>query len=232
MLRIETIPTKLFGANCYLVGAEGVESVVVVDPGVGVADQIAETLLARGQRVGAVVLTHGHGDHVWQADAVSRVGNDAPAPVFIPGPDLQWLDDPAGPLGLSSHDVGLADWVRPQIVEEVPSGAWQPVPDIYLQMIPAPGHSAGSAIFLLGDSAQVDGRSVELVGFSGDVVFAGSVGRTDLPGGHEGEMRQSLRTLVNVMNPQTVLLPGHGPTTVWADECQSNPYVLRAKRLG
>lgn len=65
---------------------------------------------------------------------------------------------------------------------------------------------------------------------SGDVIFAGSVGRTDLPGGDEYVMRESLRTLADVLDPATVLLPGHGPQTRWGTELQTNPFVLRAQQ--
>lgn len=70
------------------------------------------------------------------------------------------------------------------------------------------------------------------LGLSGDVIFKGTVGRTDLLGGDEQEMRQSLRTLANVMDPSTTLLPGHGPQTTWAKELDANPFVRRAIRMG
>lgn len=191
----------------------GSPEVLVVDPGVGAALQMA----ALQKPIGAVLLTHGHPDHIWDAAEVSRLGGGAP--VFLPSADLDWLADPAGMLGFG--DFG--EWQRPE-VSGVPLGTWQVLPEIYLRMIPAPGHSPGSSVFLIGGATNM-GTSTAL---TGDVVFKGSVGRTDLIGGDDAVMSETLRTLAGALDPSTVLLPGHGERTVWSTELSENPYVKEA----
>ena len=228
MLEITTIPTALFDANCYVVAPDGPGPVLIVDPGATAAAAVRRYLAQTGRTVGAVLLTHGHADHVWEAAAVSDLAGETPALVYIPGPDREWLDDPLGRLGMRVAPPSLV-WQPPSDVRDVPVGTWQPIPGVRLRTVPSPGHSAGSTVFLLGGPAQVDGTLVaDAPGFSGDVVFAGSVGRTDLPGGDELEMRESLRTLAATVDPATTLLPGHGPATTWQQELDSNPFVQRA----
>lgn len=232
MLQIETIKTELFDANSYLVYRPEAASAVVIDPGFGAATQIGARLEELGKTVGAVVLTHGHPDHVWDASAVSQLSGDGKtAPVYIPGPDFDWLNDPLGKLEFPGFETLPIPWVRPAEVRELPLDSWQAAPGIFFHAVPSPGHSQGSCVLLVAGPAGIDGSSeaADPLAFSGDVVFAGSVGRTDLPEGDELEMRQSLRTLVSAMDPTTVLLPGHGPRTVWSEEIETNPYVRRAR---
>lgn len=229
-ISIETIPTDLFGANCYLAYTDINSDALVVDPGLGAAGVLRQRLGELGKQVGAVLLTHGHPDHVWEAAAVSTLNGAAdPAPVYLPGPDMSWLADPLGKLNLpQSAELG-GEWVAPAGVVEAPVGSWQPVAGISVNLVPAPGHSAGSCVILIGGNPTVDGdRLGSPTAFSADVIFAGSIGRTDLPGGDDQEMDQTLRTLVAALDPATVLLPGHGPRTDWATELETNQYVRRA----
>ncbi len=220
-MNIELIPAALFGANCYVLWDEGEGKALVVDPGPGTALQVQELLDKSGLELGAVLLTHGHVDHVWDAKAVS---GDA-VPVFIPEGDIHWLADPVGLLDMRAEALGLGPWETPALVEGLGAQTFTPVPGVTLRSVPAPGHSPGSSIFLVA----VD-PSQQPLAFSGDVIFAGSVGRTDLPGGDEWVMRETLRTLADALDPKTVLLPGHGEPTVWEQELASNPYVSRARR--
>lgn len=231
MLNIERIQTDLFEANSYIISTES-ETVVVVDPGFGAATKIAKRLQELDKTVGAVLLTHGHADHVWDAEAVSRLTADGvPAPIYLPPPDRDWLEDPLGKLGMPDILGIAADWSPPQDVRNTPTGNWAILPEVVLLVVPAPGHSAGSSIILLGGTGTLDGNELgeAPLALSGDVVFRGSVGRTDLSGGDEYEMRESLRTLAGVLDPRTVLLPGHGPETTWGGELENNPYVRRAR---
>ncbi|MFT0763365.1 MBL fold metallo-hydrolase [Scrofimicrobium sp. R131] len=230
-LQIETLPTDLFDANCYLLFEDGSDQVVVVDPGLGAFLQVNQRLSELGKRVGAVLLTHGHPDHVWEAAQVAGLGGEN-TPTYIPGPDRDWLRDPLGQLGFDQLTELPTEWVEPERVEDAPTGSWEILPHIYLNLLPAPGHSRGSAVVLIGGQVVFDGQELQApTAFSADVIFAGSVGRTDLPGGDETEMRESLRTLANALDPHTVLLPGHGPKTTWGQELESNPYVRRAAGL-
>lgn len=219
MIHIEAIKASLFDANCYVVWSDESRAALVVDPGPGTADRVKDFCNARKVDPAAVLLTHGHADHIWEADAVAGEA----LPVFIPEPDAYWLDNPAALLGIDAEWLQLPVWNKPTNIKRINSLDFEPVPGIPLRMIPAPGHSPGSAVFLIGMSPGQNSMAL-----SGDVVFAGSVGRTDLPGGDETEMRESLRTLAASLDPATRLLPGHGPLTIWADEQKNNAYVRRA----
>ena len=146
-------------------------------------------------------------------------------PVYIPEPDLALIENPMGALGMRASALGIGEWQYPEVVVPLGSEQFNPVEGITVRVIPAPGHSPGSSVFLFAPTP-----TDAPMALSGDVIFAGSVGRTDLPGGDEYVMRESLRTLADVLDPATVLLPGHGPQTRWGTELQTNPFVLRAQR--
>lgn len=219
-MNIEVVPASLFDANCYVLWPAGGSEALIVDPGPGTSEGVAQVLQREGLRVGAVLLTHGHVDHVWEAHRVC-----AGAPVFIPEPDMPMMDDPEGALAMRVGSLGLGPWERPEDLRGVGAGMLSPAEGITLRVVPAPGHSPGSSIFLVAPT-QPD----EVLALSGDVIFAGSVGRSDLPGGDEGVMNETLRTLADALDPATVLLPGHGPQTRWGTELQSNLFVARARR--
>ncbi len=221
MLQVRQITSSLFDANCYVLWDEDSKVALVVDPGPGTAGSVKELLRDSGLSLGAILLTHGHGDHVWEAAAVQEGSENIP--VFVTAPDIFFMEDPAGMLGIVPEKFGMAPWNPPANVTPLEKVSLDPVPGIGIRVVPAPGHSPGSAFFLVGSPGLT-----QPLAFSGDVVFAGSVGRTDLVGGDEYEMRESLRTLAQVIDPATTLLPGHGPQTTWARELATNPYVVRA----
>ncbi len=225
MLQVRSVRATLFDANCYVLWEDSKKLALVVDPGPGTAVQVQRILRDDELKLGAILLTHGHGDHVWEAQELSEAAG--PVAVYYTQPDRFFLDDPAGALGIDLTPYGVTEWQRPETLREVEDLDFEPVSGLFIRVIPAPGHSPGSALFLVG----AEGLSGPLA-LSGDVVFAGTVGRTDLPGGDETEMRQSLRTLSNSLDPATTLLPGHGPQTTWAKELRSNPYVVRACKIG
>lgn len=220
-MNIEVLKAAIFDANCYVLWESEGQKALIVDPGPGTADQVESLLADKGLEVGAVLLTHGHVDHVWDA---KRVSGDA-VPVYIPQADAYWLSDPLGGLQMRAEALGLGPWEAPSLVEGLTSQTFNPVPGLTLRLVPAPGHSPGSSLFLIAV-----GADQQPLALSGDVIFAGSVGRTDLPGGDEWVMRETLRTLSDVLDPATVLLPGHGEPTRWKEELETNPYVARAKR--
>ncbi|MFC7406151.1 MBL fold metallo-hydrolase [Georgenia alba] len=240
---VRRVTTPVLEEHCYVVAGAAGGAALVIDPGAGTAAEVRHLVAEHGLHVGAVALTHGHADHVWDAAAVA-----ADAPVYVAGPDAYRLQDPAAALGepLAGlfEELAAEPWQRPGDVRSLPGevlsgGGAELVPGVVVRAVPAPGHTEGSVILLLaGELDDVDTAVLPagtarddaspLLGFCGDVVFAGSVGRTDLPGGDEKEMVATLRTLVHSLPPSTVLLPGHGPSTVLAHETATNPHIRAA----
>ena len=173
------------------------------------------------------------------------------APVYIPGPDRYRLDDPDATTGIRVEGMGFADmagtpWRAPSDLRVFPgegfSNAVELVPGLAIRAVAAPGHSEGSTVFFLNaplaacdllyeaeavdvDPSLADEERARLVALSADVIFKGSVGRTDLPGGNLEQMRATLRGIIEAFPDETVLLPGHGePTTVGAEKLH-NPYL-------
>lgn len=239
-MRISVIPTPYYAANCVVIVPDGGADALVVDPSYGVTEQIRAVLDATGARVGAVLATHGHPDHVWQCHEVASWGAGASgAPVYIPGPDRYRMDDPGAHVPLPVP-AAAGPWVKPEDLRDVPAGTFEPVPGVRLLMVPAPGHTEGSALFLGEAAFTIDSgghhvfeaRDPQPFALSADVIFAGSVGRTDLPGGDEQTMRHSLRTVSNAVDPRTLLIPGHGNLTTLEAEIEANAYLRRARQLG
>ncbi|WP_222842916.1 MBL fold metallo-hydrolase [Bowdeniella nasicola] len=233
------IVSPVLASNCYVLFDEDSRRAVVVDPGGHTADSVHSWLTENEASVAAVVLTHGHPDHFWDA---AQVAGDAP--VIIPGPDRYRLEAPsfAMPPELDFRQLTGYDWQRPATIEDLdPSllqGEGAEVADgLKMRALPAPGHSEGSTVLFVMASLDHDlasyvttrptkaDDSPHLVMLAGDVLFAGSMGRTDLPGGDDEEMKSSLRTLKTVVNPETIVLPGHGPATVMAHENATNPFL-------
>lgn len=238
-MRILGLTSPVFAATCYVVAADD-GSCVVVDPGAGVAGQVRRTVAEHGLRVAGVVVTHGHADHLWDA---GRVAGPAGVPVRLHARDRYRLADPLGALAEAAAGpdaLGVRDAFRSGLVtagldpDGFDAGAVEPfgagddaarTADVVLELggvrlvaRHAPGHTEGSTLYLLdaGD---------EQVAFTGDVLFAGSVGRTDLPGGDAAVMAATLRDVVAVLPPQTHVLPGHGPASRVEAELRTNPYL-------
>ncbi len=249
-MRVVVLPTPFFGANCVVIAPDGATEVVVVDPSHGVLDRLDAVLADVGAVVGAVLCTHGHPDHVWDAAAAARhglgAGEGAQVPVWCPGPDLPRFDDPLAWVPMAPAAMDLV-WERPTDIRAMPMGSIELVPGVAMAMVPAPGHTQGSAVFVFRSGLTVidglsdagvagplvqDRRDDVAWALTGDVIFRDSVGRTDLPGGDETQMRHTLRTLATTIDPATVLIPGHGPLTTMQRELMVNPPLRRARRLG
>ena len=230
---LERIVADVLAENCYVLGEGG--RAVVVDPGSGTAPAVRGVLDRHGLEVACVLLTHGHPDHVWDAAAVA-----GECPVLAPAPDLERLEDPLRwtPPEVRSA-LGLPEWHRPADVRELGAahfagGGAELVPGISVRALPAPGHTAGSTVYFLSASWPADvagwvgaapSDEPRTLALMGDVVFRGSIGRTDLPGGDPDVMGWTLRTLRQVVDPATWVLPGHGPGTTWAHELATNPFL-------
>ncbi len=227
-MRIRTVVAPLLGALCHVV-ADADGRCVVVDPGSGVVDEVGRVVEQAGWTPVAVLITHGHVDHTWDAAAV---GDRFGIPVHVHTADAYRLEDPVGSLGPLGHQLlAMSGAAAPEAPGDVrpfdaPPGTVTRLAlgDGVLEVdaLHSPGHTQGSTVYLLVDD---DGTPAAL---TGDVLFAGSIGRTDLPGGDDAAMARTLTRLA-ALEPRTRVLPGHGPTSTIAAELATNPY-LRAAR--
>jgi hydroxyacylglutathione hydrolase len=215
-------PAEAFGTNCYVVAPGPGEQCLVVDPGIGVLDQLDEVLARYRLHPAAVLLTHGHLDHTF---SVAPVCGARGITAYVHPADREMLADPAKGLSMDLNELfgGRLAYTEPDDVAELTDGATLTLAGLELTVDHAPGHTGGSVLFRLpgaGTSWEADE-----VCLSGDVLFAGSIGRTDLPGGSTETMLASLRDKILPLADDTVVLPGHGPETTIGRERASNPYL-------
>ena len=215
-------PADAFGTNCYVVAAGPGEQCVIVDPGIGVVDRLDEVLAEHRLFPAAVLLTHGHLDHTF---SVAPVCGARGITAYVHPADLEMLADPAKGLSADLSDLfgGRLRYTAPEDVAELTDGATLSLAGLEITVDHAPGHTGGSVLFRLpGTGSSFDADQLCL---SGDVLFAGSIGRTDLPGGSTPTMMTSLRTKILPLADDTVVLPGHGPATTIGRERAQNPYL-------
>jgi hydroxyacylglutathione hydrolase len=222
-------PAAAFGTNCYVLAPAEGEECLVVDPGIGVEETVREVLVQHRLRPAAVLLTHGHLDHVYAVTPVC--GGDTAA--YIHSDDRYRLDDPLGTvnpamLAMMEQQFGRrATWSEPAKVVEVDDRQVLELAGLSVEVLHAPGHTEGSVMFGLEQVPDGVGEqvSVDRTMVTGDVLFAGSIGRTDLPGGDPAAMQRSLRDVVLPLADSTLVLPGHGPATTVERERATNPYL-------
>jgi glyoxylase-like metal-dependent hydrolase (beta-lactamase superfamily II) len=219
---VASVPAEAFATNCYVVATGPGEQCVVIDPGIGVLDRLDALLAKHRLRPAAVVLTHGHLDHTF---SVAPVCGARGITAYIHPDDRELLADPAKGLSMDINALfgGRLPYTEPDDVAPLDDGSVVALAGLEFTVDHAPGHTRGSV--LLRTSA-----SEEPVCFSGDVLFAGSIGRTDLPGGDHAAMLASLRDKVLPLADETIVLPGHGPETTIARERASNPFLLDLAR--
>ena len=238
-MRLHVITSRVFAANCVVIVAQHSDRALVVDPSAGIRKEIRTVLEAEGASVAGVLATHGHPDHVWDCAEIASWAGEVPAPVWIPGPDRYRMEDPLAHVGMPAP-LELCTWREPSDLRDFPAGSVELVEGLWMKMVPAPGHTEGSSVFIGHCDFEVLAKGRVIASsrvpapwaLAGDVIFAGSVGRTDLPGGDEYQMRHSLRTLSNALDPETLLIPGHGPLTSLAREIETTPYLRRARQIG
>ena len=227
-------PALAFATNCYVVAPAAGEECVVVDPGIGVEARLAEVLAEHRLRPAAVLLTHGHADHVYAVTPVCRAHGVAAS---IHADDAYRLRDPLAALdpalvGMLEQQFGAqAAWREPDDVVQLTDGQRLAIAGLELGVVHAPGHTEGSVMFALPGALPtptVDGVDGTLL--AGDVLFAGSIGRTDLAGGDPDAMMRSLTAKVLPLPDDTLVLPGHGPSTTIGRERRSNPFLLELAR--
>ncbi|MBX6766322.1 MAG: MBL fold metallo-hydrolase [Actinomadura rubrobrunea] len=212
-------PAGSFAANCYVVAPAAGEECVIVDPGQDAEAGIDELLREHRLKPVAVLLTHGHIDHVW---SVAPVCGAKDVPAYIHPDDRDLLTDPAKGLGLGPGQelFGGLTLSEPDDVRELTDGAVIELAGLRITVNHAPGHTPGSVTFRT--PAGNDGPDVL---FTGDLLFAGSIGRTDLPGGSYEQILDSLARVCLPLPDDTAVLPGHGPQTTIGRERATNPFL-------
>jgi hydroxyacylglutathione hydrolase len=195
-LEIVQLPLGAYQANCYLVAREDGSEAAVIDPG-DQPELVQSQLEGRGWKAAGVLVTHGHIDHLGGVAAVAR---DAGADVWMPAAEADLLREFPGAPHSPEHLLEGGETVRLAGI------------DFAVTMVP--GHSPASVAY------GTDGHL-----FVGDVLFAGSIGRTDLAGGDLQTLLQSIATLMAAYPPETIVLPGHGPVTTLAEERDRNPFL-------
>jgi glyoxylase-like metal-dependent hydrolase (beta-lactamase superfamily II) len=214
---ITGFPSDATATNCWVVAPAAGEQCVVIDPGIGVTGQLDEVIAENKLHPVAVLLTHGHFDHTFSVLPVCQA-RDVPA--FIHPADRGQLADPWSGVGIPAGTplFGNLTFAEPDDVRELNDRDKVNIAGLDFSVRHAPGHSRGSVVF------DLSGGDTPLL-FAGDVLFAGSIGRVDLPGGSMSDMERSLREVILPLEDATQVFPGHGPTTTIERERATNPYL-------
>ncbi|MDH5204510.1 MAG: MBL fold metallo-hydrolase [Hylemonella sp.] len=209
MLRYQTIPVTAFAQNCSIVWCDETRKAAIIDPG-GDLDVLLEAVRALGVELEQICLTHAHIDH---AGATAELSQRLKLPIVGPHPgDQFWIDalpEQGQRFGLPhAEPFTPTRWLHDGDSVRVGLGT--------LQVRHCPGHTPGHVVFHAPDIQRA---------FVGDVLFAGSIGRTDFPQGNHEELIRSITERLWPMGDDTVFIPGHGPESTFGRERQTNPYV-------
>ena len=199
--------------NCYLARVEGSDRAVIVDPG-DEAERILKAVEGLGVGIDAILLTHCHFDHI---GAVSPVAKATGAPVYCPQIEVPLLTDIMAFVPMPG--VGPYESHEPE--ETLSGGVKLELAGLEIDVLFTPGHSPGHVTYAIPDHAAL---------FSGDVLFQGSVGRVDLPGGDWGTLLESIRMLTDSYPEGTTVYPGHMGITTLGAERASNPFLAELAR--
>ncbi|WP_193614728.1 MBL fold metallo-hydrolase [Nocardioides lijunqiniae] len=218
---IAGFPAGPWGTNCYVAATGPGSECVVIDPGKDAAAGVDEVVRQHRLKPVAVLVTHGHVDHMW---CVAPVAGTYDATAWIHPDDRHLLADPMA--GMSPETTAMLlggdySWAEPDDVRELSDLQELELAGLTFTVDHTPGHTEGSVTF----RSPYDAADISEVMFSGDLLFAGSIGRTDLPGGDHPTILRSLATKVLPLRDDVVVLPGHGEQTSIGRERATNPFL-------
>ena len=202
---LQTHPVGMIQANCYILGDEQTREAVIIDPG-GDVPVIVSNLEAAGLKAVAILATHGHFDHV---EGLAQLKQAVGAPVYMHRDDLPLVRDMSNQGAMFGMQVQQAPDPDHYVVE----GDTVAFGSLHLEILHTPGHSLGSVCYRIDEQV-----------FVGDLLFAGSIGRTDLAGGDYATLLRSVREKIFTLSDATTVYPGHGPATTVGAEKRSNPF--------
>ncbi|MDN4521787.1 MULTISPECIES: MBL fold metallo-hydrolase [Mycolicibacterium] len=218
---ITGFPAGMLACNCYVLAPRQGADAIVVDPGQRAMGPLRQILDDNRLTPAAVLLTHGHLDHMWSAQ---KVADTYGCPTFIHPADRHMLTDPIKGFGrgflggLARSAVGAMFREPRQVLELDRDGDKIELGGIAVAVDHTPGHTQGSVVFRVE-------QGTEQVAFTGDTLFRSSVGRTDLPGGSGRDLMESLVTKLLVLDDDTLVLPGHGERSTIGIERHTNPFL-------
>lgn len=205
MLQIERLPVGMAQANCYIVHNQ--TEALIIDPGAQ-GNQIIQTITDLGVEPVAVLLTHTHYDHI---GAVEQIRAEYSIPVYVSVKEQDWLQDPSKNLsGLLGENLIIEEAEHVFQSDESIS-----ISDFQFTVVSTPGHSPGGVSFVFEEDEFV---------ITGDALFAGSIGRTDLPGSQPEQLFKGIREKLFILPDQYTAYPGHGPQTNIGHEKKTNPF--------
>ncbi|UYM04808.1 MBL fold metallo-hydrolase [Solicola gregarius] len=224
---IASFPAGPLQANCYLVGPRAGAGCVVIDPGQDSVDGIVGVATQHELTPEAILVTHGHFDHMWCA---SDIATKYDIPVWIHPADRHLLADPMAAISNESalmlrQQLGMTEvpeFTEPADVRQATDGAQIDAAGLTFTVDHTPGHTPGTVAYRVAYEGPED---VSELMFTGDFLFAGSIGRTDLNGGDHAAMVGSLTEKVLPLADDVVVLPGHGPQTTVGRERATNPFL-------
>ena len=211
---ITSFPAPMFATNCWIIAAKAGQECIIIDPGMpDISHEISAIIAENNLKPVAALMTHGHLDHTF---SVKLLADGYGIASYIHSEDREYLLKPQGAHGAEFNaTLDAMSFEEPTDTRNLRHGDLLEILDLKITAIHAPGHTKGSTMFTINDEVLI----------SGDVLFAGSIGRTDLPSGSHEAMVKTLKTRVLPLNDDLRVLPGHGPETTIKFERKNNPYL-------
>lgn len=211
---IRSFVAPMFATNCWIIASAKGSECIIVDPGMtDISAEVEMIIEEEGLKPVAALLTHGHLDHTF---SVKPLADGYGIPAYIHPEDRRFIADPIGIHGAQfAESLAGMSFFEPEKVELLKDGSILDLVGLTIKTIHAPGHTRGSLMFTVNDELLI----------SGDVLFAGSIGRTDLPTGSSSDMKQTLKKKVLTLDDDLRVLPGHGGETTIKYERKTNPYL-------